>query len=224
MTTHSLTRGDAIEPGTILEWFRTLPGVRAIVQRAQDELTKETHAERLQVLADQARLRTEDAAARVAYDRRVAPLAASIADLERTLTAKREELGRVHLDFHAAQLRRGQALDRCESRLYVSRPRDAIEAFCAELTTIAEGLRLQYDEVRTGGQNGKLYCRWHNGDSIGACHAVLADLRTVARGLWREALTDDELQSRFEAMRQQIPPLDSRPANVEQLSTVLAGR
>ncbi len=209
----------------VARFFETKAG-KAIAEQALAEEAKVTRNQRALLVTEQRRLRVEGEAAACAHERRMAPLYARIVDLGSQLAAAREQLARAELEYRAAQLPRNQALDRCETQLFASRSHDAVEAFCDELTAAQEGLRLRYDEVKTRGRDGKIYTRWHNGASIAAAHEALARLRVQARALWTEALSDDEIEARFEAMRQSIPAVEGRPASetLDQMASALAGR
>jgi len=203
---------DTIE--TVTKFFGSPEG-HAITAKALAEQRQATHAERVQTVAEQRRLRADAASIVSAYDRRVKPIAARVVDLERQLTAAREQQQIVEAEHRAELAPIDRALLRCESRLYATGPKDAITAFQAKLSALLEAHRLQiehYESENIPGHRTKTL--WSNGESMHTRTDTITRLIGETRELWREALTADELDARFEAMRCQIPALDERPAGV----------
>ena len=158
---------------TVARFFET-PAGRAITDKALAEQAAATHAERLQLVAEQARLRTLDAAAVTAHEKRTKPIAARMADLERQLAAAVQEQRTIDAEHRADLFTRSQALDRIEARLYTSRPAEAIEGFVDELQTILEKLRLDRDDIQSRSPiDNKVWTRWSNRDSLIACSEAM---------------------------------------------------
>lgn len=213
MTLQTLAEG-TIE--TVTKFFGT-PAGRAITTQAIAEQTKATHAERVQTIAEQTRVRADAAVKVVAHERRAKPLGARVADLERQLGAAREQYQIAEAEHRAELAPIDRALSRCESRLYATGPKDAITAFRGELSALLDAHRLQIEQVESELVNipgHRTRTLWSNGDSMRTRTDILTRLMGEARELWREALTADELDARFEAMRRQIPALDERPAGL----------
>lgn len=202
----------------ISDVIRTVPGLEAYAARARADEASARHTERLRLVAEQARLRTCDATAIAAHAKQDAPLVAREANLQQQILATQEQRQRLAAKHRAELFATSQALGRIEARLHYTREHEpSAAAFVADLTAQLEGLRLQADEVFSPGIDGKRYQRWNNNASIFACGDAITAAIGQARYLWREALTDDELQARLEAMRRLIPAVESRPDGWERL-------
>lgn len=202
--------------GTVTRFFGSPEG-KAITAKALADQRQATHAERAQTVAEQTRLQADASAKATAYERREKTLAARVADLDRQLGAAREQYQIAAAEHRAELAPIDRALLRCESRLFATRPQEAIETFCAELHALLDAHRLQietYDSEAINLPGHRTARLWDNGESMRMRTDVITRLQGEARELWRFALTADELAVRFDAMRKQIPALEARPANM----------
>lgn len=193
--------------------IRAIPGVKPFIEQAQRDTAAREHAERVQIASDIKRIEAAELDAIRQHERRIAPITTKIAQLEKALTAARDEWTGMERERHDGGFATSQRLDRLRGRLRAPvAQREAIQIFVSEMRVVAESWRLQIDEVTELCIDGKWRQQWSNGASTRAAHEAFGDICRAARALENEALSDIELQARFETLRHQMPAIETRPA------------
>jgi hypothetical protein len=202
---------------TISDVMRSIPGVADYIRRAQQETAAANHAERLQIASEIKRIEAAELDALRQHERMIAPVAASIAQLEKQLTSRRNEFARLELDRRAVNCAASQQLDRLRGRLECLAPSEAIAACAADLFQELEALHLRADHIKTLGMDGRYHVRWSNRDSLMDRSKAISAAIVAVRALANEALDATAIQARCEALRATFPRLQERPADAHLL-------
>lgn len=192
--------------------FFTSPAGKLITQQALDVQDARTLEERRQLVKDIAALEASGLVAAQAYEKALAPMLTEIERGKAVVVAaerRRDEWRRRRgVDAFAASLK----LDRMRGRLQATAPREAIDGFCADMREHLERLRLQADAVNDYDGYGRIRSVWDNYRSTDQCRDAIERAINGARALATEPLAAAELEARFEALRQSIPAVESRPS------------
>lgn len=196
-----------------MHYFTGTPAGKAVVEQAERAEAAELQAARAAAAKEIDAITAAETAALKKHEAALAPIQASVQQLEEQLKAARaqraELVGAYGRTAHALSRRR----EDLRAELYQTRPAALLAAFNDDLQALLTQATKSHEHVIERAIDGRDYVRWSNRDSVQArSEAILELVRIVRDELPYSVETENELIQRFEKLKSFLPEIEPRPA------------
>lgn len=187
---------------------------RFVVAQAEED-----HQARVALAREAGRLTGEHVAEQHRYAAELAPLQAAVERAEAAVTSAREAMSDCMVAHGQKVSELDRLLGRCRNALEASAPA-AIRAFETELRAEVGLAHERFHQREAPGWNGR-GVTWSNQASVEARQTAALNAARDVQRLALEALTPEELEARFAAIRASLPAVEPTPEDPP--SSVLGG-